>query len=81
VIPRLDAAFRLTRWLTRNEQDARNVVQGASLRAFRYFRTFTGGDCRAWFLRIVRNTCSTWQRRRAAALMDTFCEEECNARE
>jgi RNA polymerase sigma-70 factor (ECF subfamily) len=74
VIPHLDAAFRLARWLTRNEHDARDVVQDASLRALRYFRTFTGGDGRAWFLRIVRNTCSTWHRRRVDALMDTFDE-------
>lgn len=57
VLPHLDAATRLARWLVRNEHDADDVVQEASLRAFRYFRTFTGGDARAWFLRIVRNTC------------------------
>jgi RNA polymerase sigma-70 factor (ECF subfamily) len=57
VLPHLDAAYRLARWLVRNEHDAEDVVQEASLRAFRYFRTFTGGSARAWFLRIVRNTC------------------------
>ena len=57
VLPHLDAAYRLARWLMRNEHDAEDVVQEASLRAFRYFRTFTGGNGRAWFLRIVRNTC------------------------
>ena len=56
--PHLDVAYRLARWLMRNEHDAEDVVQEASLRAFRYFRTFTGGDGRAWFLRIVRNICS-----------------------
>ncbi len=58
VLPHLDAAYRLARWLTRNEHDAEDVVQDASLRAFRYFRTFTGGNGRAWFLKIVRNICS-----------------------
>ena len=58
VLPHLDVAYRLARWLMRNEHDAEDVVQEASLRAFRYFRTFTGGDGRAWFLRIVRNICS-----------------------
>ena len=58
VLPHLDAAYRLARWLTRNEEDAEDVVQEASLRALRYFRTFTGGNGRAWFLRIVRNTCA-----------------------
>ncbi len=76
VIPHLDAAFRVACYLTRNEQDAEDVVQEASLRAFRYFRTFRGGDGRAWFLRIVRNTCASWRRRRLDALMDTFDERQ-----
>src|SRR3989442_15490434 len=57
VLPHLDAAYRLARWLVWNEDDAEDVVQEAALRALRYFRTFTGGNGRAWFLRIVRNTC------------------------
>ena len=76
VVPNLDAAFRLAQWLTRNEQDARDVVQEASLRAFRYFHTFTGGNGRAWFLRIVRNTCASLGRRRMDALMDPFDEQQ-----
>jgi RNA polymerase sigma-70 factor (ECF subfamily) len=76
VLPHLDAAYRLARWLMRNEHDAEDVVQDASLRAFRYFRTFTGGDGRAWFLRIVRNTCWGWRGRRFDALTDPFDEEE-----
>jgi len=76
VIPHLDAGFRLARWLTRNEHDASDVVQDASLRALRYFRTFKGGDGRAWFLRIVRNTCASRHRRRIDALMDTFDEQQ-----
>jgi len=62
VLPHLDAAYRLARWLLRNEHDAEDAVQDAALRAHRYFGTFTGGNGRAWFLRIVRNTCHTWQR-------------------
>ncbi len=61
VLPHLDAAYRLARWLLRNDQDAEDAVQEASMRAFRYFRTFTGGNGRAWFFRIVRNTCNGWQ--------------------
>jgi RNA polymerase sigma-70 factor (ECF subfamily) len=76
VLPHLNAAYRLARWLMRNEHDAEDVVQDASLRAFRYFRTFTGGDGRAWFLRIVRNTCSGWRGRRFEALTDLFDEEQ-----
>jgi RNA polymerase sigma-70 factor, ECF subfamily len=74
VLPHLAAARRLARWLMRNEQDADDVVQEASLRAFRYFRTFTGGNGRAWFLRIVRNVCYGW-RHRAEPAADPFDEE------
>jgi RNA polymerase sigma-70 factor (ECF subfamily) len=75
VLPHLDAAYRLALWLMRNEHDAEDVVQDASLRAFRYFRTFAGGNGRAWFLRIVRNTCSGWRARRSEAVSDPFDEE------
>ena len=76
VLPHLDAGYRLARWLMRNEHDAEDVVQEASLRAFRYFRTFTGGDGRAWFLRIVRNTCAGWRGHRSNGLTDPFDEEQ-----
>jgi RNA polymerase sigma-70 factor (ECF subfamily) len=76
VLPHLDAAYRLARWLMRDEHVAEDVVQEASLRAFRYFRTFTGGNGRAWFLRIVRNTCNRWRTHRAFAPMDPFDEEQ-----
>src|SRR5262245_11802905 len=76
VLPHLGAAYRLARWLVRDEHDAEDVVQEASLRAFRYFRTFTGGNGRAWFLRIVRNTCSGWRGHRFQNLADPFDEEQ-----
>ena len=76
VLPHLDAAYRLARWLMRNEHDAEDVVQEASLRAFRYFRTFAGGNGRAWFLRIVRNTCCGWRGHGVQALTDPFDEEQ-----
>ena len=60
VLPHLDAAYNLARWLTRDEQDAQDSVQEALLRAFRFFSGFRGGDARAWLLKIVRNTCYTW---------------------
>jgi RNA polymerase sigma-70 factor (ECF subfamily) len=75
VLPHLEAAHRLARWLLRNDHDAEDVVQEAALRAFRYFRTFTGGNGRAWFLRIVRNTCHGWRSHRAHVPMDPFDEE------
>jgi RNA polymerase sigma-70 factor (ECF subfamily) len=60
ILPHLDAAYNLARWLTRNERDAEDVVQEAYLRAFRFFAGFRGGDARAWLLKVVRNTCYTW---------------------
>jgi RNA polymerase sigma-70 factor (ECF subfamily) len=62
VMPHLDAAYNLARWLTRNEHDAQDVVQEACLRAFQFFDGFRGGDARAWLMKIVRNTCYTWLR-------------------
>lgn len=60
LLPHLDAAYNLARWLTRNEQDAKDVVNEACLRALRFFPGFRGGDARAWLMKIVRNTCYTW---------------------
>jgi RNA polymerase sigma factor (sigma-70 family) len=60
VLPHLDAAYNLACWLTRNQQDAQDVVQEASLRAFQFFEGFRGGNGRAWLMKIVRNTCYTF---------------------
>jgi RNA polymerase sigma-70 factor (ECF subfamily) len=60
VLPHLDAAYNLARWLMRNDQDAQDVAQEAYLRAFRFFSGFRGGNARSWLLKIVRNTCYTW---------------------
>jgi RNA polymerase sigma factor (sigma-70 family) len=62
VLPHLDAAYNLARWLTRDEQDAQDVVQESYLRAFRFFAGFRGGNARAWLMQIVRTTCYTWLR-------------------
>ena len=75
VLPHLDAAHRLARWLMRDADVAEDAVQEASLRAFRYFRTFVGGDGRAWFLKIVRNTCYGWRRHRYQPPTDSFDDE------
>jgi len=60
VLPHLNAAYNLARWLTRNDTDAEDVVQEAYLRAFKFFGGFHGTDGRSWLLAIVRNTCYTW---------------------
>jgi RNA polymerase sigma-70 factor (ECF subfamily) len=63
VLPHLDAAYNLARWLTWNERDAQDVTQEAFLHAFRFFDGYQGGNMRAWLLTIVRNTCYTWLHR------------------
>src|SRR6266446_2774278 len=76
VLPHLDAAYNLARWLTRNTQDAEDVVQEAYLRAFRFFDGFHGGNARTWLLKIVRNTCYTWlHQNRAQQVTAPFDEQ------
>ena len=70
------AAYRLALWLVRNEHDAEDVVQEAALRAFRYFRGFSGGNGRAWFLKIVRNACYSWRAQSVRTPTDVFDEEQ-----
>src|SRR4051794_39458855 len=63
VLPHLDAAYNLARWLAGNDHDAQDVAQEASMRAFKFFGNFRGENPRAWFLAIVRNTFYTWLRK------------------
>src|SRR5437868_10370074 len=67
VLPHLDAAYNLARWLAGNDHDAQDVAQEASLRAFRFFGSFRGENARAWLLSIVRNTFYTWLRKNRPA--------------
>jgi RNA polymerase sigma factor (sigma-70 family) len=70
VLPRLDDAYGLARWLTGNRTDAEDVVQEACLRAFRSIGSFSNGDSRAWVLTIVRNAAYSWMlKNRPAALV------------
>ena len=76
VLPHLDAAFNLARWLLRSGADAEDAAQEAMLRAYRFFHGFRGGDVRAWLLQIVRNTCFTWmEKNRHGKDMSEFDEE------
>lgn len=75
VLPHLDAAYNLARWLVGGAADADDVVQEAFLRALRFFEGFRGGDSRAWLLKIVRNTSYSWLRKnRPSQWTDEFDE-------
>jgi RNA polymerase sigma-70 factor (ECF subfamily) len=76
MLPHLDAAHNLAKWLLRNEEDAQDVVQEAYLRAFKSFGGFRGSNGRAWLLTIVRNTSYTLlKKNRVVDLTTTFDEE------
>ena len=76
VLPHLDAAYNLARFLMRNDQDAEDVVQEAALRAFRFFDNFRGENSRAWFLQIVRNTSFTVLKKKRPDEMNISFDEE-----
>jgi RNA polymerase sigma-70 factor (ECF subfamily) len=76
MLPHLDAAHNLARWLLRNEQDAQDVVQEVYLRAFKSFGGFHGSNGRAWLLTIVRNTSYTLLKKNQAVDLTTTFDEE-----
>src|SRR5437762_4801555 len=76
ILPHLDAAHNLARWLLRNEDDAQDVVQEAYLRAFKSFGGFHGSNGRAWLLTIVRNTSYTLLKKNHAVDLTTTFDEE-----
>ncbi|MGE5094120.1 MAG: sigma-70 family RNA polymerase sigma factor [Betaproteobacteria bacterium] len=67
VMPHLDAAYNLARWLTRNDHDAEDVVQDAFVRAFRFFDSMREASARPWLLAIVRNTAYSWMQKNRPA--------------
>ncbi|HEY4952292.1 MAG TPA: sigma-70 family RNA polymerase sigma factor [Verrucomicrobiae bacterium] len=67
VLPHLDAAYNLARWLAGNDHDAQDVTQEARLRAFKFFGSFRGENPRAWLLTIVRNTFYNWLKKNRPA--------------
>lgn len=76
VLPHLDAAYNLARWLAHRDADAQDVVQESLLRAFRYFGSFHGGDARVWLLAIVRNTwCTLCMKTPPSSLHEMFDED------
>ena len=76
VLPYMDAAYNLARWLTGSTEEAEDVTQEAFLRAFKFFDTFRGDDARTWLLAIVRNVFYTqWRRARTAGPTTEFDED------
>jgi len=73
VLPHVDAAYNLARWLTRNDHDADDVLQDAMLRAYRFFDTLRGAP-RPWLLAIVRNACFSWLRTNRPADIESLDE-------
>src|SRR5215470_6891343 len=79
MLPHMDAAHNLARWLLRSEQDAEDVVQEAYLRAFKSFDGFRGSNGRAWLLTIVRNTYYTFLKKNRAVDLTTPFDDEIHA--
>ena len=72
VMPHLDDAYALARWLAGNGTDAEDIVQEACVRALRGLDRYAGGSARAWLLAITRNTTFTClARNRPKALVMT----------
>src|SRR6267154_6175310 len=66
-MPHLDAGYNLARWLTRDVNDAEDVVQDACVRALKYVGSLKDGGARAWFLTIVRHAFYDWCKRNRPA--------------
>lgn len=80
VLPYLNAAYNLARWLTRSEHDAEDIVQESFLRALRSFPSFISGrDARGWLLTIVRNCCRTWLKRKGSRELTVELDENARA--
>jgi RNA polymerase sigma-70 factor (ECF subfamily) len=81
VLPHMDAAYNLARWLTRNDHNAEDLAQEAYLRAFKFFGSFHGANARSWLLTIVRNTCYTWFRENRPQELTTSFDENIHSTE
>jgi len=80
VLPHLDAAYNLARWLLRNDADADDVTQEACVRAYRFFDSFHGGNAKTWLLTIVRHACYSWlKQHRAEKSTMAFDEQQHSA--
>jgi RNA polymerase sigma-70 factor (ECF subfamily) len=69
LLPHLDAAYNLARWLTRSAAEAEDIVQDAMVRALKSFGGFRGNDAKPWLLTIVRNCYRTAAKRQAGTVI------------
>jgi RNA polymerase sigma-70 factor, ECF subfamily len=76
VLPHLDAAYNLARWLARNDEDARDIVQEAVMRALRYFAGFRGENARPWLLQIVRHASFAWLQENRTGERDSMADAD-----
>jgi RNA polymerase sigma-70 factor (ECF subfamily) len=76
VLPHLDAAYNLARWLAGNDHDAEDITQEACMRAFRFLHGYCGGDGRAWVLAIVRNTAYSWLKKNRPQAVVSIDDDE-----
>lgn len=76
ILPHLNAAYNLARWLTRNDHDAEDIVQEACSRALKYFSSFRGQNSRTWLLTIVRNTGYDWMKQNRPRDQVTFLDDD-----
>jgi len=76
VLPHLDAAYNLARWLAGNDHDAADIAQEACVRAWQFRAGYRGGNSRAWLLTIVRNTAYTWLKKNRPKSIVTLNDEE-----
>lgn len=76
LLPHLNAAYNLARWIMGSDQDAEDMVQEAYLRAYKYFTGYQGGNSRSWLLTIVRNTCYTWLRQNRTQVLSVDLNDE-----
>jgi RNA polymerase sigma-70 factor (ECF subfamily) len=76
VLPHLDAAYNLARWLAGNNHDAEDIAQEACVRAFRFVGGCRGSDGRAWLLTIVRNTAYSWLKKNRSQPLLSLDDDE-----
>ncbi|MDH5217316.1 MAG: sigma-70 family RNA polymerase sigma factor [Gammaproteobacteria bacterium] len=76
MLPHLEAAFNLARWLVNNRSDAEDIVQEAYLKAFRLFDSYADKNSHAWILAIVRNTTYTWLKQNKRFQLNKTLDDE-----